>query len=224
MTGLGHCGGCHTPMNMLGHADAGRALQGNTLDNWYAPDITNNAATGLGAWSADDIVAYLGTGRNGRAMAAGPMAEVVTRSTQHITAPDLAAIAAYLKDQPGAKPEAHTGAAGGAVQAAGCAIFRDNCAACHGAAGLGVSELVPSLHGDGVVNGRDPVGVLRVVLQGASGNRTASASSNPGMPAFGWKLSDAEVAAVATYLRTSWGNTAAEVDASSVRDLRDSLR
>lgn len=87
-----------------------------------------------------------------------------------------------------------------------------------------MSELVPNLQGNGVVNGRDPLAVLRVVRQGASGNRTASAPSNPGMPAFGWKLSDAEVAAVAAYRSTAWGNGAAAVGTDSLRDLRDHLR
>jgi mono/diheme cytochrome c family protein len=44
------------------------------------------------------------------------------------------------------------------------------------------------------------------------------------MPAFDWKLSDAQVAAVATFIRTSWGNQASVVSAGVVRDTRRSLR
>jgi mono/diheme cytochrome c family protein len=44
------------------------------------------------------------------------------------------------------------------------------------------------------------------------------------MPAFGWKLSDAQIAAVATFLRTSWGNRASAVSAATVAELRKTLR
>jgi mono/diheme cytochrome c family protein len=43
------------------------------------------------------------------------------------------------------------------------------------------------------------------------------------MPAFDWKLSDSQVAAVATYIRTNWGNQASAVDASIVKNLRENL-
>jgi mono/diheme cytochrome c family protein len=43
------------------------------------------------------------------------------------------------------------------------------------------------------------------------------------MPAFNWKLTDAQVAAVATYVRNSWGNAAAAVTADQVQDLRGKL-
>ena len=40
------------------------------------------------------------------------------------------------------------------------------------------------------------------------------------MPAFAWKLTDAEIAAVATYARNSWGNAASPVSAGDVASLR----
>jgi mono/diheme cytochrome c family protein len=53
--GLGHCGGCHTTKNWLGADKASRALEGARLDQWFAPDLTSNERTGLGAWSLADI-------------------------------------------------------------------------------------------------------------------------------------------------------------------------
>ena len=47
--------------------------------------------------------------------------------------------------------------------------------------------------------------------------------SSPAMPAFDWKLSDAEIAAVITYLRNSWGNAAAAVSADAVKQQRAAL-
>jgi mono/diheme cytochrome c family protein len=43
------------------------------------------------------------------------------------------------------------------------------------------------------------------------------------MPSFAWKLSDAEIADVSTYLRNSWGNQAAAVSAAEVHGVRHRL-
>ena len=55
--GLGHCGACHTPFNAFGANKADKYLQGNQIDYWAAPNITNDMQSGLGKWSVDDIVA-----------------------------------------------------------------------------------------------------------------------------------------------------------------------
>jgi len=223
VTGLGHCGACHTRLNMLGAAEDSHPLQGNTLDGWYAPDIAGKPPSGPGAWTDDETVAYLQTGRNDRALATGPMADVVMHSTQHMTPADLRAISVYLHALPNAAPTPSAPAADAKRHAAGMALYQDNCAACHGAQGNGATQLIPSLIGDGAVTGADPITVLRAILHGATGNHTSFAPSDPAMPAFDWKLSDAEVAAVATYVRTSWGNQASAVDASAARALREKL-
>ena len=46
--GLGHCGACHTPLNAFGANKADKYLQGNPIDNWIAPNITNDTQAGLG--------------------------------------------------------------------------------------------------------------------------------------------------------------------------------
>jgi mono/diheme cytochrome c family protein len=224
VTGLGHCGACHTKLDRLGAAENSHALQGNTLDGWYAPDITGDITTGLGRWSEAEIVTYLRSGRNARAIAAGPMAEVVMDSTQHLSETDLRAIATYLHSMPGAGTTRDAPAVEEKLRMAGMAIYRDNCSACHGANGAGASGLIPALVGDGAVVGTDPISVLHVILHGAAANHTASAPSDPGMPAFDWKLSDAQVAAVATFIRASWGNRASVVAPDAVHDLRAKLR
>jgi mono/diheme cytochrome c family protein len=152
------------------------------------------------------------------------MADVVMHSTQHMTLTDLRAISTYLHATPGAGTVPLPPVVEAKVHAAALAIYRDNCAACHGAQGAGVSALIPTLVGDGSAVGNDPTGVLRVILHGASANHTQSAVTDPGMPAFDWKLSDAQVAAVATFVRSSWGNHAAAVDAGAVGEMREKLR
>ena len=99
--GPGHCGGCHTPKNLLGAGKSGQELHGGDLDNWVAPDLTGNERTGLGRWSVDEIAEFLKTGRNVHANAGGAMAEVVTYSTSLLSDGDRHAIAVYLKSRAG---------------------------------------------------------------------------------------------------------------------------
>ncbi len=69
----------------------------------------------------------------------------------------------------------------------------------------------------------DPTGLLHVLLAGSRIGTSNALPSPMTMPAFAWKLSDAEVADVSTYIRNSWGNQAAAVEATSVADMRKKL-
>jgi mono/diheme cytochrome c family protein len=59
-----------------------------------------------------------------------------------------------------------------------------------------------------------------VVIHGAQSVATAHEPTGPAMPAFGWQLSDAQIAAVATYIRNSWGHAAPAIEASAVQKAR----
>jgi mono/diheme cytochrome c family protein len=222
VTGLGHCGACHTPKNSLSADHADRALQGGTLDNWVAPDLTENNRTGLGSWSAEEIVEYLRSGRNAHANAGGSMAEVVSYSTSILTDADLQAIATYLKDQaPSAEAALHE--ADPASMQRGAAVFSDACTSCHMEEGAGQPRFFPPLRANSVAQQSDPTGVLHIIL---AGDRTAATATRPSplsMPAFAWKLDDQQVADVATYLRNSWGNRAPPVTAAQSAAMRKSL-
>ena len=98
-----------------------------------------------------------------------------------------------------------------------------DCAACHTATGAGIPRLFPTLSGSAVVQSPDPVTLARVVLIGAQAVATAEAPTGPAMPAFGWKLSDAQTASVLTYIRNAWGNVAPAVDAGTVASTRRHL-
>jgi mono/diheme cytochrome c family protein len=74
-----------------------------------------------------------------------------------------------------------------------------------------------------VVQQADPTSVIHVVLRGSRSVATDGAPTALGMPSFGWLLSDQQVAAVATYIRQAWGNSAPPVNASDVAALRRSL-
>ncbi len=221
--GLGHCGACHTPKNMLGADDSDARLHGGALQDWFAPALNSDPRTGLGNWSVAEVVEYLQTGRNAKAAASGPMAEVVTNSTSKLQPSDLRAIAVYLKDQPAPTVTITTAAADTPAMQAGAALYVDNCAACHTTGGGGVPHLFPSLRGAASVQSSDPASLMRVVLTGTRAAATDPAPTGPAMPAFGWKLTDEQVASVTTYIRNAWGNAAAPVAVSDVRAARGRL-
>ena len=78
----------------------------------------------------------------------------------------------------------------------------------------------PPLAGNGVVLAGDPSDILKVVLGGVP----AQGKYVP-MPPFAGQLSDAQVADLANYVRTSWGNTAApNTTAAMVAKLRATSR
>jgi mono/diheme cytochrome c family protein len=223
--GAAHCGTCHTPKNLLGGDKNGNALVGATLQGWFAPDITNDSRKGIGGWSKDDLVQYLKTGANNFTLASGPMAEAVTHSTSRMADEDISAIATYLKDSGagGAAPKPDPVATSDNAMRAGAAIYKDSCAVCHRDAGTGEAHLFPRLAGSALVQSDDATTLARVVLQGTRAVSTPSMPTAPAMPAFDWRLDDAQVAAVLTYIRNSWGNAAAPVAASTVASRRTSL-
>ena len=160
-----------------------------------------------------------------RSLASGPMADAVSHSTSRMTRADIAAIASYLKDSGEAAPVSRPQpvAAGDNAMRAGAAIYKDSCAACHKDSGEGEIQLFPRLAGSALVQSDDPTTLERVVLQGTRAVSTSGAPTAPAMPAFDWRLGDAQVAAVLTYIRNSWGNAAAPVAAGAVASQRESL-
>ena len=243
--GLGHCGGCHTPRGVLGQEkaesekDSRSYLAGAKLDNWYALPLTGNRKTGLYAWSKDEIAEYLRTGRTTRVAAVGMMAEVVGKSTQYLIDQDLLAIAEYLKTLPPSADEgpsnADMGMQSSDTSAAthtlsmgdtgmrGSRVYLDNCNACHRSDGTGAKRTFPNLVKNEAVNAKDPISLIHIVLAGGTMPSTQTAPSAFAMPDFGWRLSDADVADVLSFIRDSWGNQAAAVSVDEVGRVRKAL-
>jgi mono/diheme cytochrome c family protein len=204
--GLGHCGDCHSPRNKLGAIDKSMEFNGAVVDGWFALDLTSDIATGLGSWSADDIATYLKKGEyQGKSTALGPMAEVVYNSTSYLSAADLTAMAEYLKAIP---PESRLMTGRRPVldptEMQGAMLYMDNCSGCHQSRGRGIPGVFPTLAGNGVVLAPDPANILKVVLSGIP----MQGRYIP-MPSFSNSLNDKDIADLANYIRTSWGNTAA---------------
>jgi mono/diheme cytochrome c family protein len=222
VNGLGHCGGCHTPLNALGAPKSDQQFYGGDLDNGVAPDLTSNERAGLGVWTIDDIAEYLTNGRNVHAVAGGAMAEVVTYSTALMSDRDRHAIAVYLKSQVASPDVAHVAPDAGAMRR-GAAIYSDACASCHLEDGVGQPRLFPPLGHNAMLQQQDPIGVEHLILAGGRIGISTSRPTPLSMPSFAWKLTDGEIADVATYLRNSWGNQAAPVSQAQVRDARKRL-
>jgi mono/diheme cytochrome c family protein len=222
VNGLGHCGGCHTPKSALGADKSGRNLQGGTLDNWVAPDLTANDRTGLGAWSIEDVTEYLATGRNAHAGAGGAMADVITYSTSLMSDADRHAIAVYLKGQ-AASPSAVDAKPDSGAMRRGAAIYSDACASCHLENGVGQPRYFPPLGPNAMLQQADPIGLEHLILAGGRIGTSPTRPSPMTMPSFAWKLTDQEVADVSTFIRNSWGNQAAAVSVSDVRTARKKL-
>lgn len=119
-----------------------------------------------------------------------------------------------LADLQGAPPPA----AGAAVD--GAALFASHCAACHQATGLGLPGVFPPLAGSEWVAGKATT-VVAIVLHGSSGALTVKGNTfNGAMPAFGSQLQDAQIAAVLTHVRSTWGNNAPAITADTVAEVR----
>ncbi len=223
--GLGHCSACHSPKNVLGAEKSGRSFQGGLLEGFFAPDLTGNDRTGLGTWTIDEITEYLQTGRNTRAGAAGPMADVITFSTSLMTDADRRAIAVYLKSLPASSNDAVDAPEATALRR-GAAENLLRCFAASRASpedGVGQPRFFPPLGKNAVVQQHDPTSVVHLVLAGGRVGPSVSRPSPMTMPSFAWKLSDQEIADLTTYLRNSWGNHAAAVNVNQVKRQREQL-
>jgi mono/diheme cytochrome c family protein len=218
--GLGHCDACHAARNRLGATRTDIELGGGLLpmQDWYAPSLVDVHEAGVADWQVDDVVALLKTGTSPRGSVTGPMAEVVYRSTQYLRDEDLRAMAVFLQAQP---QVATTGsiapAASKPVLAHGKRLYDAQCAECHGRDGEGVAGLYPPLAGNRAVALGTPVNVLKVIVNGGFPPATAGNPRPFGMPPFRHALSDDDIAAVATYVRQSWGHRAGAVTELDVR-------
>jgi mono/diheme cytochrome c family protein len=220
--GPGHCAACHTPKNSLGGDRKDHALQGYSLQGWFAPNITDDSALGLGHWAESEVVAFLKNGHSRVSAAAGPMGEVVADGTSHMSDADLSAIAVYLKTQPGTTQLGPPLSRDTPAMKAGGAIYQDLCSACHQSDGEGVPYMIPNLAQASSLSSRDATTVIRVLLHGARSVATAGEPTGASMPAFGGHLNDEQLAAVATYIRNSWGHAAAATNAEQIRKARKS--
>ncbi|MBE9638570.1 cytochrome c [Salipiger mangrovisoli] len=247
--GPGHCAACHSPrtpfMSQDGvTADDDSFLAGGVIDGWNAPALRGEGSAPQ-AWSVDQLAAYLATGRNAHSTANGEMGLVVEHSLQYLTDEDNLAMAAFLKGIDGAEVEATetfatkgkgslevpgADAAGEATakmlteanpdMPLGARLYSDSCIGCHFASGKGAPEIFPELQGNHMVTGSEAKPLISVILNGAEVPGTAKRPMTLRMQGYANRMSDDEVAELATWLRTAWGNNAGPVSAAEVAAVR----
>jgi mono/diheme cytochrome c family protein len=225
--GLGHCGMCHTAINALGGSSESKAFEGGLIpmQNWYAPSLTSNKEAGLGDWSIEEISDLLRNGISKRGVVYGPMAEVTYNSLQYLDEADIKAMAVYLKSLgQGNPPEPATSplpsSESSLLLTLGKSVYDGQCASCHGLQGKGHPPHYPPLAGNPSISMTSAVNPIRMVLNGGFPPGTEGNPMPYGMPPFGQALSDDEIAAVVTYIRTSWGNRGGAISASDANALR----
>lgn len=225
--GLGHCGMCHTAINAFGGSSESEAFQGGLIpmQNWYAPSLTSNKEAGLGDWSITEISDLLKTGVSQRGAVYGPMAEVVYNSLQYMNDEDTRAMAVYLKSlgQGSRVDEASSSvpsSEGSLLTSLGKTVYDAKCASCHEGQGKGLPPAYPPLAGNQSIQMASAVNPIRMVLNGGYPPGTAGNPRPYGMPPFAQSLSDNEVAAVVTYIRSAWGNRGTPVTAREANALR----
>lgn len=226
--GLAHCSACHAGRNALGGDRGAADFRGGLLAGlgWLAPSLQDPAEAGVQRWPDATLRRWLRDGRADDHAALGPMAEVVLGSTAHLDDNDLAAMSHYLRTLPEAvvaRPEAAEPDAGRRERGAG--LYREHCAACHGAQGEGRRDAAggpayPALAGSRLVTQASAANLLRVIERGGFAPATPGHPRPYGMPPFAGRLDADDLAALASHLRQSWGNRAGEIGTVEVLRLR----
>jgi len=236
--GLAHCSTCHSPRNTLMAEDVSRELAGGAVGTWYAPNITPDVNSGVGAWSEADLVSYMRSGHaTGKAQAAGPMAEAVDNSLRHLSDADLKAMAVYLKSIPAIHNAADTQPADAwgkprnalddvrgvawpadSSKLTGAQLYDGYCASCHQAKGEGASDGgLPSLFHNTALGHTNTDNLVMVMLEGVKHKADAPDIL---MPGFAELLTDQQIATLGNYLLTQFGNPDAKVTVAQVQKLR----
>jgi mono/diheme cytochrome c family protein len=243
---LGHCSACHTPRNALMAERGSQALAGGAVGPWYAPNITSDPVSGIGAWSEQELVQYLRTGRvEGKAQAAGGMAEAVQNSLQHLPEADLHAIAVYLKGTPPIRDTAakagndevkpaHAWGAASSSEAtlrgsqpfnsvarltSGEQLYNGYCASCHQSNGAGSrNQAYPSLFHNTATGLSNPANLVAAILYGVDRKVGDTHVLMPRFDALSYvdPLTDTQVADISNYVLGRYGNSGAHVSVADV--------
>ena len=225
---LAHCGECHTPRNLGFALDNRNKFAGALTAGWRAFNITSDRGTGIGAWSDDQVAAYLHAGHaTGRGTAAGPMGEAVDQSFSRMTPSDIKSLVVYLRSVPPiasaepatiALPAAASPSEGGVgSDALGKRVFEGACVSCHSWTGVSAISPYATIAGARAVNDPQATNVAQIVISGTVRHRPDGIVS---MPAFGSAYSDTEIAAVVNYVTGRFGSAGSKVTAKDIAEMR----
>ncbi len=217
---LAHCTACHSPRNPLGAERRGMAFAGGVAEGWQAPALNADSPSPV-AWTTDALASYLASGLAAdHAIAAGPMQDVA-HSLSHASEADVRAMAVYMASVMGpATPErqareaaardkaaqpslaASTPTAASSAPAAqltlGAQVYQDSCARCHDLGRQPSSSGALRLPLAVALRLPEPDNLLLIVREGV---HPPVGQSGRWMPAFDGVLSDAQIEALALWLR-----------------------
>jgi mono/diheme cytochrome c family protein len=224
---LAHCGECHTPRNPGLALDNHQKFAGAVTAGWRAYDITSDKGTGIGAWSDDEVFAYLAKGHAaGRGTASGPMGEAVDHSFSQMEQTDIRSLVTYLRSIPAvassdpatiAPPASASPKEGGAAgDALGRRVFEQACVSCHSWTGVSAISPFATISGSRAVNDQEATNVAQIIISGTQRSTPGAMS----MPAFGSTYTDTEIAAVTNYVTGRFGSAASKLAANDIADLR----
>lgn len=237
--GLGHCGGCHTPRNILGGEKRSLDLSGGIAEGWIAPalDQSNPSAD---RWDEASLKTYLTTGiAGGHSAAGGPMGPVA-EGLSTVNDADVHAIAVYIasrmKPQSAPQKAASTAAIpprdawpqglvaskSTTALATTDALFASACGGCHMPGAPMQVAGRPPLSAVSDLRMTNPRNAIQAVLQGI----VPPSGRGPAMPGFADNLTDQQIADLLGYARayftdaSPWPDLTAEVSAIRKEDAR----
>ena len=183
------------------------------------PPLAGNADVTGADTSA--LIATLLNGRSGPIHVAGrTYGGVMPAWKGQLTHAQIASVLSYIRSAWGNNApiisEDQVAAASAPSGLSGAQIFAIKCATCHAATGVGTTGK-PPLKGNPDVIAADPKSMIATIVNGRSGPLTVNGKTYNGkMPTWSGQLSNADIAAVATYVRSSWGNNASGVTEQQV--------
>lgn len=201
--GIGHCGACHTPRNVLGAEIAARRFDGGEAAGWHAHAI-NASSRAKHPWDADSLHAYLRTGWHElHGDAHGPMAPV-TENLSVVPDSDVRAIAAYVASLYAGTRVKYEAAAGKPDNDTGAYIYSTTCAGCHdGTRPLPFGGVDLALSTD--VTGESATNLINIVLDGL---RPREGTRGAMMPGYASVLTDGQLESLIAYIRSNFSSGA----------------
>ncbi|MBB3948938.1 cytochrome c [Aureimonas jatrophae] len=218
--GLGHCGACHTPRNLIQGERRDAPLRGGLSAGWTAPAIAGEAAAVV-PWTQDTLETYLRDGFDPEHGAgSGPM-QPVGVNLARTPREDARAMAAYLMTVLEPRPALPPPAPNPAVDASTAALFAGACLSCHDGSLGGGARGMP-LDTSTAVHANDPRNLANIVMMG---RQPLPGTVGSYMPGFADLLVDQQIEDLIAYVRARYSGLPPFGDVSSaVRDAREATR